>query len=443
MNPEQWNRVKAILCECLELSPDERKAHLERACSGDSELRIEVESLLESHAEAGEAFLEESILDKPAENLAGRRVGLYQIVEQIGEGGMGAVYRAVRVSDFQKQVAIKVVKRGMDTDFVLQRFRQERQILAALDHPNIAQLLDGGATEDGVPYLVMEYIEGTPIAQYCEEQRLKARERLELFRTVCGAVQYAHQNLVVHRDLKPGNILVTAAGVPKLLDFGIAKLLEPDAGATMTSIRMLTPECASPEQVRGEAITTASDIYSLGVLLYLLLTGEPPYRFSTRSAAELAQVVCEGERRKPSEIRPIHHDLDNITLKAMHTDPARRYVSAEQLSEDVRRHLQGLPVTARKDTLAYRASKFLRRHTAASIAAALAVISLLGGMAGTLWQAHRFSVQQQITSAVNDFLLNDLLSQASANKQAGPDKNPDPDLKVRTALDRAAAPRSR
>jgi serine/threonine protein kinase len=439
MNPEQWNKVKAIVEECLELGLDQRKAHIDSTCSGDSELRIEVESLLDSYSEAGDAFLETSVLDRPVDTMVGRRIGLYQIVEQIGEGGMGAVYRAVRASDFEKQVAIKLMKRGMDTDFLLKRFRQERQILAGLDHPNIAQLLDGGATEDGLPYLVMEYVEGTPIAQYCEEQELKEADCLELFRTVCSAVQYAHQNLIVHRDLKPGNILVTASGVPKLLDFGIAKLLEPDAGATMTSIRLLTPECASPEQVRGEAITTASDIYSLGVLLYVLLAGEPPYRFVTRTAAEVAQVVCEAERRKPSEVRPIHRDLDNITLKAMHKDPARRYASAEQLSEDVRRYLKGLPVMARKDTLTYRASKFVLRHKAATIAAALAVISLLTGMAGTLWQAHRTAVQQQITSAVNDFLLSDMLAQASANKQAGPNNRPDPDLKVRTALDRAAA----
>jgi tetratricopeptide (TPR) repeat protein len=439
MNPEEWARVKVILIACLELEPDERKAHLDRMCAGNSELRVEVERFLASYSEAGEGFLETSLPETPVEILTGRQIGLYQIGELIGEGGMGAVYRAARASDFRKQVAVKLVKRGMDTDFILRRFRQERQILAALDHPNIARLLDGGATEDGRPYLVMEYIEGTPITQYCDDHRLGESERLELFRTVCSAVQYAHQNLVVHRDLKPRNILVTADGAPKLLDFGIAKLLEPDADATMTSIRMLSPECASPEQVLGQAITTASDVYSLGVLLYLLLSGEPPYRFTTRTAAEVTRVVCEAEPRRPSDVRPVHADLDNIALKAMRKDPARRYVSAEQLSEDVRRYLARLPVIARKDTVVYRLSKFVWRHTAASIAAGLAVISLLGGLAATLWQAHRSAVQQEITNAVNDFLRNDLLAQAGASKQAGPDTKPDQDLRVRTALDRAAA----
>jgi non-specific serine/threonine protein kinase/serine/threonine-protein kinase len=301
---------------------------------------------------------------------------------------MGTVYRAVRSSDFEKQVAIKLVKRGMDTDFILRRFRHERQILAGLDHPNIARLLDGGATEDGRPYLVMEYIEGTPITDYAEQHGLNARERLELFRRVCSAVQYAHQNLVVHRDLKPSNILVTAGGTPKLLDFGIAKLLEPDADRTITSVRLMTPECASPEQVRGWPATTASDVYALGVLLYHLLTGETPYRFTNRTPEEIAQVVCETEPKRPSAVKPLSQDLDNIILKAMHKEPARRYISAEQLAEDVRRYLEGLPIIARKDTFRYRAGKFVGRHKAASAAAALVAISLTGGMAATLWEAH-------------------------------------------------------
>lgn len=439
MKPEEWKKVKSIMDECLDLGSDERQFVLDTRCAGDPGLRAEVESLLESYSEAEGEFLEKSIFDRPAESWTGRQLGLYQIGEIIDEGGMGTVYRAVRASDFKKQVAIKLVKRGMDTDFLLKRFRQERQILAALDHPNIARLLDGGATDDGLPYLVMEYVEGTPIVEYSEKHALPQRDRLTLFRDVCSAVQFAHQNLVVHRDLKPGNILVTANGTPKLLDFGIAKLMEPDAATTMTSIRMLSPECASPEQVKGQPITTASDIYSLGVLLYILLTGQPPYRFETRDFAEIIHVVSKAEPKKPSEMRPVHTDLDNITLKAMHKDPARRYASAEQLSEDIRRHLEGLPVVARNDTLSYRAAKFIGRHTAATVAASLAVLSLIGGMAGTLWQAHRSNVQQQITGAVNDFLRNDVLAQASANRQASRDIRPDPDLKVRTALDRAAA----
>jgi serine/threonine protein kinase len=438
MNPEHWESVKSILNDCLDLAPGERQAHLDTACAGNSQIRAEVESLLQSYSDAGETFLETSVLDQPAETLIGRQIGLYRVVERIGEGGMGSVYRAVRESDFHKQAAIKVVKRGMDSDFVLARFRQERQILAGLDHPNIARLLDGGRMEDGRPYLVMEYVEGTPIVAYCDEHRLSLDARLELFRTVCAAVQYAHQNLVVHRDLKPGNILVTEGGSPKLLDFGIAKLMEPDAEATMTLVRMMSPECASPEQVRGEAITTATDIYSLGVLLYQLLCGAQPYKFDTLSSAEIARVVCEVEPRKPSTVRPLDADLDNIALKALRKEPAHRYASAEQFSEDIRRYLARLPVIARPDTFAYRFSKFVRRHKAASAATALAIISLIGGMAATLWQAHRSSVQQQIASAVNEFLRNDVLGQASILKQAGADTLPDPEMKVRTALDRAA-----
>jgi serine/threonine protein kinase/Tfp pilus assembly protein PilF len=439
MSPEHWDNVKSILNDCLALTPDQRQAHLDTACAGNSEIRAEVESLLESYSAAGNTFLETSVLDQPAETLIGRQIGLYRVVERIGEGGMGSVYRAVRESDFHKQAAIKVVKRGMDSDFILARFKQERQILAGLDHPNIARLLDGGRMEDGRPYLVMEYVEGTPIVAYCDEHGLSLDARLELFRTVCAAVQYAHQNLVVHRDLKPGNILVTTGGSPKLLDFGIAKLMERDAEATMTMVRMMSPECASPEQVRGEAITTATDIYSLGVLLYQLLCGTLPYTFETLTSAEIARVVCEVEPRKPSTVRPLDADLDNIVLKALHKEPARRYVSAEQFSEDIRRYLARLPVIARPDTFAYRFSKFVRRHRAATAATALAVISLIGGMAATLWEAHRSSVQQKIAGTVNDFLRNDVLAQASALKQAGLDSKPDPDMKVRTALDRAAA----
>ncbi len=438
MNPERWDRIKELVNRCLECEPDKRTAILDGCCAEDAELRNEVESLLGSFEEAGEGFLENPAIDTAGESLTGQTIGLYLVGEKIAEGGMGAVYRAVRQSDFQKRVAIKVVKRGMDSDFILSRFRQERQILAGLDHPNVARLLDGGVTNEGRPYLVMEYVEGARITDYCDEHRLDERARLEMVRTVCSAVQYAHQNLVVHRDLKPANILVTADGEPKLLDFGIAKLLEPDAGATSTLVRMLSPECASPEQVRGEAITTATDIYSIGVLLYRLLTGEPPYRFDDRSPAEVARVICERDPKTPGEIKRVHADLDNIVLKAMHKDPARRYSSAEQLSEDIRRYLEGLPVIARKDTLAYRASKFVGRHRGATIAAGLAILSLIAGICATLWQAHRSRTQEQIAKAVNDFLRNDVLAQASANKQAGAGARPDPDLKVRTALDRAA-----
>lgn len=384
---KRWPQVKDIVNACVDLEPDQRGAYIQEACYGDATLCHDVTSLLAAYDELGD-FLETPVLESEREELPpGSRIGSYEIREPLAEGGMGTVYRAVRTSDFEKQVAVKVVKRGMDTKFILRRFRHERQILAALDHPNIASLLDGGATGDGRPYLVMEYIEGRPITAYAEERGLSLSERLHLFRMVCSAVQYAHQNLVVHRDLKPGNILVTAAGVPKLLDFGIARLLESDVDMTMASMRLMTPECASPEQVRGEPITTATDIYSLGVLLYELLTGARPYQFTARTPEEIRRVVCETDPKKPSAVERLSEDLDHIVLKAMHKDPARRYVSAEQVSEDLGRYLQGLPVSARGDSTWYRARKFVTRHRTASLAGAALALSLVGGMGATLWEA--------------------------------------------------------
>jgi serine/threonine protein kinase len=319
-------------------------------------------------------------------------------------------------------VAIKLLSRGMDTSFIVRRFRNERQILASLDHPNIARLLDGGATDDGLPYFVMEYIDGVPLHEWCDAHRLSISERLQLFRKVCAAVHYAHQNLIVHRDLKPTNILVNAEGQPKLLDFGIAKLLSTGDGAnaadpTITLYRMLTPDYASPEQVRGERITTASDIYSLGVILYELLTGHRPYRVATQTPSEIEEMVCLRDPDKPSTViqkvedvrgatltpesvsknrggspeklrRRLRGDLDNMVMMAMRKEPERRYVSAGQLSTDIRRHLEGFAVVARADTVVYRASKFVRRHRMSVAAAALLILALLGGIVATAWQAH-------------------------------------------------------
>lgn len=388
MERDRWQQIKQIVTDCVDLPPEAREAHIATRCADDSGLAAEVKSLLQSY-EGLEDFLETPVADTlPQDFLTGLQVGQYQLCELIGQGGMGSVYRAVRSSDFEKQVAIKLVKRGMDSDFILRRFRHERQILAGLDHPNIARLLDGGATADGRPYLVMEYIQGVPITEYAERHRLTTHARLELFRIVCGAAQYAHQNLVVHRDLKPGNILVTENGVPKLMDFGIAKLLEPEADATATMLRVMTPECASPEQVRGEPVTTATDVYSLGVLLYRLLTGEQPYSFATRTAEEITRVVCLSDPKKPSAIRPLPDELDSIALQAMHKDRERRYSSAEALSEDIRRYLEGLPISARKDSLAYRTSKFVSRHRGVMAAAALLVCSMIAGTTVSLWEAH-------------------------------------------------------
>jgi non-specific serine/threonine protein kinase/serine/threonine-protein kinase len=327
---------------------------------------------------------------------AGRRLGPYEVIRRIGSGGTATVYEAFRRDGhFEQRVAIKLVRADMDRDFILRRLHTERQILAGMSHPGIARLLDGGATPEGTPYLVMEYIDGVPITDHCERENLTVSARLSLFEQVCAAVQHAHRNLVVHRDIKPGNVLVTAEGVVKLLDFGIAKLLAEGAEMheTAASTRMLTVEYASPEQVLGERVTTSSDVYSLGVLLYEMLCGKRPYEARTDSALEMAKLVCETSPRKPSTVvgakagRALAGDLDNIVLKAMRKEPERRYVSVEQLAGDVRRYLEGRPVLARQDTLAYRTAKFLRRNLAASVAAGLLLLAIAGGAVATAWQA--------------------------------------------------------
>src|SRR6202165_2241605 len=316
MTPERWQLVKELLGPALDLDPTQRTQYLDQACGSALALRKQLERLLVAEQNAGPEFLsepvisEELILDLPQHTEAwiGRRLGSYQIAEEIGSGGMGEVYRAVRADDeYRKEVAIKLVRAGQNSDFVLNCFKNERQILASLDHPNIARLLDGGTTEEGVPYFVMELIEGKTIDRYCNGHNLATAERLTLFLQVFSAVQLAHQRLIVHRDLKPGNILVTADGVPRLLDFGIAKLIDPGAGVegseptqTMTQFRAFTPGYASPEQLKGEPITTASDVYSLGVVLYELLTGCSPYGSTVRTLHELARAVCELEPEKPS-----------------------------------------------------------------------------------------------------------------------------------------------
>jgi len=427
MNPERWQRVKRLLDEAIALDDLERRPYLDQACAADSELRREVESLLSSHDQAGTGFL-----NSPAFHLqkstptapvrAGRRIGVYQIIEEIGHGGMGEIYRAVRADgQYTKEVAVKLVRGGFDTAFVLERFRTERQILATLDHPNIARLLDGGTTEDGIPYLVMELIEGVRIDLFCDERKLSITQRLQLFRQVCVAVQYAHQRLVVHRDIKPGNILVTKEGVPKLLDFGIAKILDPASGGETTLLRPMTPEYASPEQIRGEPITTASDVYSLGVVLYQLLTGRSPYRVSASTPHELSRAITETEPQRASTVvlkpkvvpqgkgaaepppelvsstregspaklrRRLLGDVDNILLTALRKEPQRRYASVERFADDIRRHLEGLPVTAAKDSWNYRAGKFVRRHRAGVVAAGLALVALMVGIGLILREAH-------------------------------------------------------
>ena len=388
MTSDRWQEVKTILERVLEQDPAWRFAFLAAECGDDRELREEVESLLVTEAEAG-GFLARPLFgpfrDEPDGPAEGARLGAYKVLREIGHGGMGTVYLAVRADDaYEKRVAIKVLRLGTAEELI-RRFRAERQILANLDHPNIAKLLDGGATETGRPYLVMEHVEGQPIDEHARP--LPLRERLELFCIVCAAVHFAHQNLVVHRDLKPANILVTPEGTPKLLDFGIAKLLDPerhDPGLTELGLRPMTLESASPEQVGKRTITTASDVYSLGVLLYRLLTGRSPYgEIQEREALERA--ILEADPPRPSDVvedreeaRSIAGDLDTIVLRALDKDPGRRYASAEQLAADIRRHLDGLPVLARPDTLSYRAGKFIRRHRLGVSAAAAVLLMVLG-----------------------------------------------------------------
>jgi serine/threonine protein kinase len=429
LTPERWAQIRQIFDGALERPQQDRAAYLRVRCARDEELRREVESLL-SNYEGSEEFLNTPAVDlsralatfeeHSSELPVIPRVGPYQLERRIGRGGMGTVWLATRFDhEYEKKVAVKMVKQGMDSHEILRRFRMERQVLAGLDHSNIARLIDGGSTPDGLPYLVMEYVEGTPIDQYCESRQSTISERLKLFRDVCAAVQYAHQNLVVHRDIKTGNILVTTDGVPKLLDFGIAKLIRSEfstlsAAETRPELRPMTLDYASPEQVRGEPITTATDVYSLGVLLYKLLTGKFPYGSDLKSRVALQQAICEREPLRPSTVvltdaksaipqatqkievalqqqqqetrdkarRRLKHklagDLDMIILKALRKEPQRRYISVEQFSEDVRRYLEGRPVIARSDTFGYRTAKFLRRNAGGVAAGAIIVLLLVG-----------------------------------------------------------------
>ncbi len=460
MSRQRWQRVKELLDRSLDLSPDDRRAFLEDSCAGDELLRRQVESLLAEQDRAGD-FLERPIFDLgeagdgPNSRLgdaarfdAGRRIGAYQLIRRLGEGGMGAVYLARRADDeYRRKVAVKVIRSGPGSARLLRRFLVERQILADLDHPNIAKLHDGGTINDdtgnhgtgdhdtdggGLPYLVMEYVDGATITEYCDRERLRVEARLDLFGEVCSAVQAAHRNLIVHRDIKPANILVTGGetpegdnrGVPKLLDFGIAKPLDPaafpQAVETTGGPRPMTPIYASPEQIRGEAVTTATDVYSLGVVLYELLTGRHPYLPGTHGSDSFYTVedaVLKQQAQPPSETisrqrehdadehpsgglgageisrrrgvtprqlrRQLAGDLDNIVLMALRKDPDRRYASVEQLSRDLRRYRLGLPVAARKDTAGYRLAKFVRRNRLA-VATAAVVATLVLGFAITM-----------------------------------------------------------
>lgn len=447
ITPDNWDRAKELFEAALALDASQRTSFLAENCRDES-LRQQVEKLLIDYQEAG-SFLDDPVLNPgiPTPNAApkgraeeasgprpqsgelltatsaeaedpmvGRHLGAYKLVRRVGQGGMAAVFLAVRADDeYRKQVAVKLVQPGLDSRDLLNRFRNERQTLAGLDHPNIVKLLDGGSTSEGLPFLVMDYVEGSPIDEYCDQHKLSVDDRLHLFGKVCEAVRYAHQKLVVHRDLKPSNILVVADGTPKLLDFGIAKVLNPESSGqrllvTQTGTRCMTPAYASPEQMRGKSITPATDVYSLGVVLYELLTGHRPYRLTQHTPAEMEHAICEQEPETPSTVisrvesetssdgRPItktpelvsetregqpdklrrrlRGDLDNIVLKALQKEPQRRYDSVAEFSQDIGRHLQHLPVKARRSTLAYRTSKFVQRHRVEVSASVIVLFAL-------------------------------------------------------------------
>jgi serine/threonine protein kinase len=425
MNSAKWQNIKDLMSAALDLPAENRAAFLARET--DAEIRDEVRGLLLAHEQA-DRFIDNPILIErgaaeavPEDFVIGRQIENYLVLEKIGAGGMGAVYLAERLnSDFKQKVALKIIKRGMDTEAILKRFATERKILSRLKHQNIALLLDGGVSGEGLPFFAMEFIAGKPLNQFCDERNLDPKARLEIFQRICAAVEHAHQNLVVHRDLKPSNVMVTDDGTPKLLDFGIAKLLsDEETDATATQGRIFTPEYASPEQILGNSVTTATDVYSLGVILYELLSGHRPFETKGKSFEEIIRSVCDTEPAPPSsaairdfrsgtpdsntrakfrsgetgdqngETGPrsripdpkfLKGDLDNIILKALRKEPAGRYGSAQRFSDDIARYLSGLPVSARPQTFKYRFEKYFKRHRVGVLAAALVLLSLVGGI---------------------------------------------------------------
>jgi serine/threonine protein kinase/tetratricopeptide (TPR) repeat protein len=419
-----WSRVSDIVASAAELPPDRRDAFVREACAGDAALEREVRSLLDHHGPepflptggAGPAMIRLVREDGPGEPGPGQRIGAWRLVRPLGEGGMGVVWLVERDdAQFTQRGALKLIRSGFATEEMVRRFRRERQILAALEHPNIARLIDGGSTGDGLPFLVMEHVDGVALHEYVSRHAPSVAERLRLFLAICSAVEYAHQRLVLHRDLKPGNVIVQPDGVPKLLDFGVAKIVDDAAATAAGDLRTVavpfTPEYASPEQLEGRPATTATDLYALGVLLYELLTGAHPFGAGESTPVDLLRAIRDtdpdrpsaratrtpapGARPRPSPPegggealrRRLEGDLDTIVLKALHKDPARRYASVSQFAEDVRRHMAGLPVFARPDSWRYRASKFVRRNRVAVALGVIAVTGLLVGLGLALWQA--------------------------------------------------------
>jgi tetratricopeptide (TPR) repeat protein len=440
---DRRRRVMEVLTAALDATPASRTTLVAELCGDDVALRRKVESLLALEDDAA------SFLAAPPVPLAtdggradpeiDRRLGPYRLVELLGRGGMGAVYRAVREDDFEQQVAVKLIRRELARGSVLHRFHAERAILARFDHPSIARLFDGGTTDDGRPYLVMERVDGLPVTEYCDVHRLSTARRLELFRQIVLTVAYAHQNLVVHRDLKPANILVTAEGVPKLLDFGIAKLLDPEGGQeSTTGSRALTPRYASPEQIDGEGVSTVSDVYSLGVLLYQLLTGRLPCGLDDCTPHDVPRRICETPPDRPSTVvtdtvasvrdgsprklrRRLAGDVDAIVLKALRKEPRQRYASAEQLAADLRRHLQGLPVQARRGAWTYRVGKLARRYRWA--VAALVLILSSSVVSTVQWrraeQERRQAVAERDRSERVSKLMKNLIKSANPDVAQG------------------------
>ena len=462
MDAQVWQRVRVLFEQAIELPADARADFLDRSCAGEPEVRAEVEALIGADATArfsdvamaaaapelvGAAVAAQR--KRAQDEWAGQRLGAWRLLREIGRGGMGAVYLAERDDgEYRQQAAIKLMRPTWDSADLLQRFRAERQILATLSHPNIARLLDGGMSADGKPYLVLEYIEGSSISEYCDLQRLGLSQRLALFQAVCAAVAHAHHSLIVHRDLKPSNILVNREGQIKLLDFGIAKLIEADGAQTASAVRLFTPEYAAPEQVRGEAVTTGVDVYALGLLLYQLLTGRRPYGSTASTPAAYEQAILTQEPQRPSAVAAegdsestalaqarkldsaslsahLRGDLDAIVLRALRKEPAQRYATVEALSEDVERYLSRRPVTARRGNRRYRAWRFLQRHALSTSLAALATLALGGGLALSLWQAKEVREQRDLATVqahraekLSDFLVG-VFSNADPLQRAG------------------------
>ena len=477
--PAEWSRIETILDEVLELEPAAREAAIARSCGDDATLRAQVEALVAADDESSN-FLETPAAEYAADVVRvasrttdpdhpegpGDLIGPYKLIREVGHGGMGRVFLASRADgQFEQQVALKLVRGGPSGREILQRFLRERQILARLQHPNIARLLDGGVTSDGRPYFAMEYVAGEPITSYADAHELDLHQRLALFTAVCDAVQYAHQNLVVHRDLKPSNTLVTAEGQVKLLDFGIAKVLHQDededgfADATLTRIGSgpMTPEYAAPEQVRGEPVTTATDVYALGALAYELLTGRAAHALTRLTAAEVERVITQQQVELPSQAamkpsrrkadsdsdtddartqrlkrrRQLRGDLDTILMQALQKEPARRYASAGAFVDDIRRYQRGRPIAARRDSFRYRAGKFVRRNAIGVGATCLVLTSLVAGLIGTAWQARVASREAAKAREVSRFL-------SSLFEVADPARANADDISARELLERGA-----